>query len=505
MTTYYFDSVNGLDVNAGTDINLPKQYYDNWNQGSTVAGDKFLFKYGTEQLITTANKSLIGGSATSVVYYGAYGNSQLPRPKFITTNTATGIFNQSRRTNYVVENLHFDMERAEINSLYISAMSLGAVTNVTINNCLFENAGGDYPGLYIGRENSAFQTTNVVVKNCTFRNNGADGITVLACNNVRVINCIGYDNGTEGPNGGHNFRITSRKVTVTSGWTVTAAPGGTTYSRALAAYELDVYFVYTPTYPRMTKTTGTTPAAGEFSVSGGLLYINNGANPSGVSITYVWDACYGVSIEYCESYRSLWNTAAPFQEGHGISFDDFASDCAIIGCRSFDNEGLGISINGGDRNRVYGNVLFNNEMRAIAIGSGVDNKIYNNTMFKNNQGRGKTTAEISCTSTASGSEVKNNIIHAEAGQTYGIYFDVATSCIADNNIIYNCSDTVFGGTETNTSTVNPFTYIESTGRLKLYSSNPLRNMGTYIRGVNLKNGRARPDETPVGAYQIGRV
>ena len=62
MATYYFDSVNGSDVNAGTSEALPKQYYDNWNQASTAAGDRLLFKRGTTQVIVTAGKSLIGGS-----------------------------------------------------------------------------------------------------------------------------------------------------------------------------------------------------------------------------------------------------------------------------------------------------------------------------------------------------------------------------------------------------------------------------------------------------------
>lgn len=34
--------------------------------------------------------------------------------------------------------------------------------------------------------------------------------------------------------------------------------------------------------------------------------------------------------------------------------------------------------------------------------------------------------------------------------------------------------------------------------------NPLRNMGTYAQGVTLRNGRAQPGMTPIGAYQVGR-
>lgn len=504
MATYYFDALAGNDANAGTDINAPKRTYDAWNQGSTAAGDRLLFKRGVgqDQLIATANKSLIGGTAAAPVYYGAYGDGESPRPRFITTNTATGIFNQSRRSHYVVEDLHFDMQGAEINSLYISAMSLGAVTNVRIRRCLFENAGGDFPGLYVGRENSIYQTTDVRVEECGFRFNGADGITVLACNDVHVLNCWGHDNGAEGPNGGHNFRLSSRKVTTTSGWTLST---GTIYYRALAAYETDVYFVGTPTYARMTKTTGTSPAAGQFSVSGGNLYINNNANPSGVSITYVWDACYQCSMSWCRSWNSLWNRAAPFQEGHGMSFDDYASDCVMFGNVIYDNEGLGISINGGDRNRIEGNVIYNNAMRAVSLGSGVGNVVRNNTMWFNNQGTGATTSEVGGTNTSNDSDVSNNLIVTDVA--IGVDFSVLTTgCTATTNWIHGPTTAVSNGTASGTVTTDPRSYLDRDFVLRaegysLVSPNPLAVAGTWRSAIKLRNGRARSGWCPVGAYQ----
>lgn len=508
MATYYFDALAGDDANAGTDIAAPKRTYDAFSTGGTAAGDRFLFKCGAgqDQLITTVNKSLIGGSAASPVYYGVYGDRSQPRPRFITTNTATGIFNQSRRSHYVVEDLHFDMRGAEINSLYISATSLGAVTNVRIRRCLFENAGGDYAGLYIGRENSTYQTDDVIVEDCEFRNNGADGITVLACNNVRVINCVGFDNGAEGPNGGHNFRMTSRKVTVTSGWTLSS---GTIYYRALAAYETDVHFVATPTYPRMTKTAGTAPTAGQFSVSGGNFYINNNANPSGVSITYVWDACYGVVFERCKSFRSLWNREAPFQEGHAFSFDDYVSDCAMIACEGYDSEGLGISINNGDRNLIIGCYLHGNAMRAISIGSGINNVVRNCTIVDNNQGEGAGHNEIAVGgTTATGTEVSNCLIISDVAT--GVDFSSATGCTATNNWIFGPSTAVVGGTETSTTSTDPTAYLSDTHRPRVQPSttaatlatdNPLAVAGTYIAGVRLRNGRMRPGACPAGAHQ----
>lgn len=480
MATYYFDSVNGNDSNPGTDINAPKATYDAWTQASTAAGDRFLFKRGTTQLITTSNKSLIGGTAAAPVYYGAYGPSHLPRPKFITTNTATGIFNQSRRSHYIVEDWHFDMEGAEINSLYISATSLGDVTNVRIRRCLFENAGGDFAGLYIGREASAFVTYNVEVHQCVFRGNGADGITVLACSGVLVKDCVGYDNGSEGPNGGHNFRLSSRKNTVTSGWSLV---GGTIYRRALAAHELDVYFVQTPTYARATKTTGPSPSAGQFSVyddAGTLyLYINNNANPSGVSITFVWDACVGCVFEGCVSFNSLWNRAAPFQEGHGLSLDDFVSNCQIIGCVSFNNEGLGISINGGDNNLIQGCLIYNNSMRGVSVGSGQNNRIINNTIVHNNRGEGASDNEIGVGGTTStGTVVSNNIIVSD--EPVGVAFGATTGCVAQTNRIYGPADPVDGGTETGTTTTDP-----KLGPNYAPTDATLEGAGTYLGGRDL--------------------
>lgn len=502
MTTYYFDSDLGSDANAGTSSTAPKRNYDAWNQGSTAAGDRLLFKRGTTQVIATAGKSLIGGTAAAPVYYGAYGDASLARPRFtFPVSPATGIFNQSRRSHYVVEDWHFDMQGAAFNSMYISAMSLGPVTNVRIRRCLFENAGGDYPGLYIGRENHANQTTDVVVEDCVFRNNGADGITVLACNNVRVRRCVGYDNGSEGPNGGHNFRFTSRKVTVSSGWTLVS---GTIYSRPLASYETTIYFVQTPTYARMAQNTATptAPTAGQYGVSGGLLYVNNNANPAGVSTTYVWDPCNDVAFEDCESFRSLWNPAAPFHEGHGFSADDFASNCRFIACHSHDNEGLGFSLNGGDNNLISGCLVHDNEMRAVSLGSGVGNRVINSTCYRNNIGRDATTAELAGSPTAINSVVSNNIIIGNSN-TYGVYFDAASGCVASNNAIYGVADAVFGGTESNTITYDPTPYLDSAMRLKAMPlpGNLLANAGAYVHGIRLMGGRRpNPRRIPVGAF-----
>lgn len=500
MATYYFDSVNGLDANAGTSEALPKQHYDNWNQASTAAGDRFLFKRGTTQIIATAGKSLIGGSSGNVVYYGAYGDAALPRPKFVATHATTGIFNQSRRVHYTVEDWHFDMQGVAFNSMYISAMSLGPVTGVRVRRCLFENAGGDYPGLYIGRENSTNQTTDVVVEDCEFRNNGADGITVLACNNIRVRRCVGYDNGALGPNGGHNFRFTSRKVTTTSGWTLVS---GTTYSRTLAAYETDVLFVQTPTYARMTKNTSTptTPSAGQFGVSGGLLYINNNANPAGVSITYVWDACDDVEFEECVSYRSLWNLAAPFHEGHGMSADDFASNCRFTGCAVFDNEGLGISLNGGDNNTVRNCFIYGNEMRAISLGSGVGNRVFGTVCIGNNIGRDATTTEIGGSATANNSTVSNSIVVGD-GNSFGVYFDSATGCVAQSNLIFGVADAVFGGTETGTVTTDPLFVDLTQPWLGLKPGSPCQSAGAYIQGAKDRFGRRYLNPPNIGPWAV---
>lgn len=79
MTTWYFDWDNGSDSNAGTSAAAPKKKsYDAFNLNLASAGDTFLFKRGTRQIISTQWKYVKPGAGRDMpTRYGAYGVAQV--------------------------------------------------------------------------------------------------------------------------------------------------------------------------------------------------------------------------------------------------------------------------------------------------------------------------------------------------------------------------------------------------------------------------------------------
>lgn len=502
MATYYFDADNGSDGNDGLTPGTAKRWLEPFGAG---ASDRLLFRRGTRQLIqTTAEKTIVNGVPGAPTYYGVYGEAQVPYAIFTKPAGSPGstILNGSHRRDYVVEDLFFDLAgTSAYNSLYVSATTSGNANGIRIRRCKFANSVGDRAGLYVGVENTINTVFDVLIDDCEFWNCGADGLTILAGSGVIARNCRGWDNGLTGVNGGHNFRMSSRFVSVSSGWTLVS---GTVYSRALGSHETDVAFVRHGSYPRMVKNvaTPTAPTVGQFGVSGGLLYINANGNPNGGSVNYVWRAGANNGFEYCHSLRSRWNTAAPFHEGHGMSFDDWASDSWMIGCVIEDSEGLGVSINGGDNNLIHACVIQRSEMRGISLGSGAGNQVTHCEFLRNNTGRDASNAEIGGSATAANTVIRNNIMHSP-GRTYGVYFDSASGCVAENNLVFGTTDAVFGGTETGTVTIDPM-YLDAMNALAgLREESPARRAGIFLAHGTLDR-RGVPFQLPVDIGSVAR-
>lgn len=508
MADVYFDAINGLDAQAGTKT-LPKQWAENY---TASASDRLFFRRGqTQWIVSTAEKTIVTGTPTNPTYYGVWGESDIPYATFRKAQGAAGttILNASHRRDYVVEDIFFDLRDtngsgSSYRAIYISATTSGNASGVRIRRCKFANAVGDIPGLYIGKENTTNSVSDVIVEDCEMWNNGADGLTIMAGTGVIARRLVAWDNGTSGVNGGHNFRFTARQVSVSSGWTLSS---GTIYQRNLAAHETDVYFVRHPSYARMAKYTGGTPGtstpAGQYAVSGGVFYLNANANPNGSTVTYVWDAGSGNILEDSVGRRSRWNRAAPFQEGHGASFDDWASGNIIRRCVFLDSEGLGVSFNGGDNNLVESSIFAGSAMRGASLGSGVGNTIRTSVFVDNNQGDGASTSVIAGSATSNNSTVQNNIIVADA-LAYGVYFDTATGCVAQGNLIYGATDDVFGGVETGTVDLDPRFLDRARPWLGLDPSSPCRNAGVYIQGARDRYAR-RYAERNIGPWaRLGR-
>lgn len=507
MTTYYFDWDNGDDTNNGTSSATPKKSYDAYTALGT-AGDSFLFKRGTTQIISTAFKSVRSGSAAAGrTYYGVYGTATVPYATFKNPSGAGNIvLNFGGKNNLLVENLRFDATNCNM-AVYVGAQSANAAYDITFRNCEFFNSNAN--GCVISRETSAsvFPYNNVV-EDCSAYNNAGHGFFVVSGERNVIRRCKAYRNAlTSTPSGAHGISVYSSTTAVTSGWT---SGGGTIYYRAVTginANATDVYYVTgAPSpYNRMIKNdaAGVSPGVGEFSVSGGNLYININANPSGTSLNLVcFPSRYNI-VEYNESFNNKYVPSTTYHEGHGIALDDCSEYSIVRGNYCHDNQGAGLSVNRGNYNLVYGNVFIRNWLAAIAVNPSIGTKVINNTCVNNNVGTGSYTSEILFNFGCVDSVISNNIIASTKGNTYGVDVDPSsTGFTGATNYIYGYTTATRTGTYTDTVTTDIRSYLDSEGNLKSVS---LSNAGTYIQGVSLKNDRTRPGYTPVGATQVGRV
>jgi parallel beta-helix repeat protein len=418
MTTWYFDAVNGLDANDGLTPDTAKQTY---NPGISATSDTFLFKRGVTQIVTTPNQWIQNGaSATVRARYGAYGVAQVPYSIWKYGAASGNMILNGARSKYIdFEDMYFDMRSTDCrNSIYFASQTTNETVGNSIRRCFFQ--GSNSPTLHIGSGLQIVQETassawprDYEIEDCHFFDNDSHGLVTIGSRNIAVRRCKFYRNGANDPNGGHGFSSRYNYTAASSGWTNTAT---TVWQRTLTGAETNVYYVKTSVgaYPRMRLTAGTqtAPGVGEFGVVGGILYINvnSASNPSGQAVVYAWGICNGLLIEDNESYDNYWNQAAPFHEGHGYAFDDWADDSFFYRNKSYNNQGAGFSINRGDRNRIVGNIAYGNWQAAVVLNPSDDTVIAHNTCHRNNAGTGAHAGEVFSWGNSKSAVISNNIL-----------------------------------------------------------------------------------------------
>lgn len=426
MTTWYFDSVNGSDSNNGTSPATPKKTY---SPSGTLAGDTFLFKRGTTQTVTASYQWMQGGvSEAQRMRFGAYGTAQVPYSIWKYGAASGNMILNAAGSKYIdFEDMYFDMRNTNCRtSVYCAAQGAVATFGNSFRRCFFQGSnnpatrGGN--GLTIARESTAtVWPQDYIIEDCEFFDNEGHGLFLGGSQNIIVRRCKFYRNGRYDPYGGHGFSAGANNTVASGGWT---NAGGTVWQRSLAPAELDVYYVLSsaPAYSRVRRTAGlpTTPAAGEYGVSGGSLYINlnSASNPGSQGVVYAWGKCGGHTIEQCESFNNYWNTSAMYHEGHGFAFDDFTDDSIFIGNKSYNNEGAGFSVNRGDRNVLIGNIAFGNWQSGMVANPTDGTRVINNTFYGNNTGAGALAGEIVFNGLCRDGVVSNNIIISNVA--YGI-------------------------------------------------------------------------------------
>lgn len=133
--------------------------------------------------------------------------------------------------------------------------------------------------------------------------------------------------------------------------------------------------------------TPTTPAAGEYGQSAGILYLNWGTNtiPGSGAATiyaYAWGLSGGCYYEDCEA-RNTVDFSSNQSEGHGMAADDYRSNNTYVRCYSHDNDGYGFSWHRGESNEAFYCVVSNNNRKGSwsdwAVMCGSNHRIYHPT------------------------------------------------------------------------------------------------------------------------------
>jgi parallel beta-helix repeat protein len=477
MTTWYFDSVNGSDVKDGKSEANAKASYNEFAKTFTGAlpGDTYLFKRGATQIAEIANIGVrTGASNTQRTRYGAYGVAQVPYsiwtpPPSGTPNNAY-ILNVSARNYIDFEDMYFDGLNRVTYTLYMLASGASANIGHKLTRCLFTNTAPSAMGIpngsgmiIGGTATSTGDTSDYLFEDCEFFNNPVHGMIVNGAHGVVVRRCKFYGNGFNAPFGGHGFSSKYRlQETTPSGW----IQNGLVWRRLLTTpYQVDVYYVKTNVggYGRLNKkTTGdlTAPAAGEFSVTGGYLYINVNSvnNPASQAVAYAWGRCYDLLIEECEAYNNYNDPASPYTEGHGFAFDNWADDSIFRRNISYNNQGSGFSINMGDNNIIEANIAYGNKSSAVSMASSWNSKIIQNTFFDNNQGPTgiRTNGEITAFPNCKAGDISNNILRKIGDANYGIeIYSGVTGFTGKRNCIHGYANVESGSNFLETILVNP--------------------------------------------------
>lgn len=507
MATYYFDSALGSDTTGNGSQALPWATY-NGKYASLANGDVCFFKRGTNQVISTLYRQFRSGTSAAAPFtFGAYGTGA--NPIFTYPASPWGyILNGGNLKWVTVEDIDFDCGGLSQSGIYIAGQGTGEASGWRVTRCRFYNSS-DKPGIVVTKEATATTAiiTDIIFRDCDFFDNGGHGFYNCHTTNVSLYGCRAWNNGATNVDGGHGFSHRWNRTDVTSGWTLVS---GTVYKRTLSAAEAagSVDYMQATPYPRMTKNAGTptTPAAGEFGVSAGELYININTNPSGVAIRFAWGRCGEVRMYGCESWSNVANVDAPYLEGHGIAFDDFTEDSLIERCHSHDNDGAGISLNRGDSNTLRSCLLVDNGSFGVACNTSASAVVDSCTIANNGGGSAYDTdgadSELSFSAGSMDGTIRNCCIKAiTGGNTYGINVDPS----ATGWVVSGCNVTGF---TTAVRTVTATGAVSGDPLLTDYkptASSPLLGAGTHLGYTRDIERKQRPNPPSIGAYDAATL
>lgn len=528
MTTYYVDYVGGNNAWDGTapayvtGTTGPKQTF--WAMWLAIAAgnNSILLKRGQTHVLANGHyiKPKAGTSDGARFLIGTYGTGD--RPLITKTNGAGANEDmgsiQAGESNITIEDLVFDAQAdSTINSVFRVRIGTAAdIKNVTIRRCDFRNSyqGNGLTFPYSSETYHAQVVENIQVIDCVASGNGEHGFYYAQNGATLFLRCDSYNNGLR--DGGHGFSSQSRPVAVSSGWT---SVSGTIYKRSVTPTVTSVRRVDAPIMLLENVATPTTPASGEFGYSSGELYINIGKDPAGVSITYGTSKGQPIYV-FCNSYNNRSYGPYAVDEGAGFQFDDATYYGRAIGCKSYNNDGVGYGGNGVVNPVWIGCVAYGNGKQGLYIGARAP-QVINMTSCDNGVPRYDTDGALMVPAAGleaelafgncSSVEVYNAAIRSGIASgsvlTHAIYMEATGAATATVNTVAAQNATGFyksatANTSTNIAVGTP--EIDSDYKPSSLTSN-LVGAGIHTGYKNDAAGHAFYNPPSIGAYEAPRA
>lgn len=355
-----------------------------------TSNNSYLFKSGTTYVPAT---EIFANNVDNVIfdtYDWTFGSAGRP---IIDVQTAIDGVHLRGCTNSTVNNLDVTSTNRVANSgINIDSPAAKASQNITVNNCRASNF--NYVGFFAqnvgGNDSNNPLLINIVFNDCYAYQNRQHNYHMRGCVGAGCAynRCISDGAGRSWEPvsqsfGAHGFSSHPNRFSTAAGsWTLVS---GTTYklTNTLAQYVNKIYFTaVTPSggdtpasnvYHITTKNvaTPTTPAQGEFGISGNDIYVNSDwtTYTPDVMVSVVPISPFaGITYTDCIAFDTR-DVSTTLGEGHGFDADDTSNDNTYIRCVSYSNEGYGFMSNQGDNTTHIGCVSMYNDTQNRVTGA----------------------------------------------------------------------------------------------------------------------------------------
>lgn len=456
-TTYYVDSVGGLDANNGTSSSTPWQTTTKVNAATFVAGDSILFKRGD-----TWNGNLVisqSGSSSSPITFDAYGSGASPIINATGNLHALDIRNGKTYVNF--NNLTITHGTNEQVFLF------NGVTHLTFSNMTLIATGTS-----IGFNINSGTTTDITITNTTstVQNSiplemSSGSFSNITISNFMATTSLATSSGAGGIYVASNATFSNLSITSTTanaftqGIAIAGNGTGVTMTNVVASNNLQngILFSGTDSNITMSNITGFSNASGS-----GVLFNSSGLNSVSnvflTSSTFEFNGNDGVLYQFNGTNATNTNILSAFNLNDGFGVNSSWSNVSFVACTADTNgvsgagaDGDGFSFHNSATGSIIDSVAKNNKKSAITHVDGAQVTMINNLFYHTTNG---TIALVGVQNTGT-YYLYNNIIYSD-GQVGTGFSDAGPSSTLENNII---SGFVTGFAVTSGTAINDYNIV----------------------------------------------